>query len=486
TRFLCYSLNVLHLEESELFEKHGFHFAAGQRESLGKLWEHLQNEDWSEEALEEELLEVSASFWMQRLQGDPFASPLPAHLFTYVLAGLMYVGRALLGEWAIPTKDRPEIEDLGGEFAQVRDAWLCKATYSPMGYTLSLLLYGRAIAKQTGSRLMVSWSKTKELMYFMGKPIPMDDIRSMVADMTVDAEDLLLNVLMFKEGDDVRFKIPLADIEEDLTHTQRGKSFIHSNGLAGKEVEMLEDLVKGRRRQEFLDKNGQWKWGGIRKHLEDVDKFKELLLLLVHFTNQPSRGVSQSLSHFDSPKVIPRFLPERIGQLMAMYMVYVRPLTDRWEADQWALYDKMSPPSGFIWHDENGPWESSRMSRAVSNWTLHYMGRRITLQDWRHIAVSISKKLARDRGVKKADFENDDDDDDSEQYEIPDDLAASHTSKTAENYGVTIDVLKRLTAESLEIFGQVASPASSSGIRGALCCAPTTCAGPKIFRDHRY
>ena len=63
--------------------------------------------------------------------------------------------------------------------------------------------------------------------------------------------------------------------------------------------------------------------------------------------------------------------------------------------------------------------------------------------------------LFRSRGVKKADFENDDDDDDSEQYEFPDDLAASHTSKTAKNYGVTIDVLKRLTAESLEIFGQV-------------------------------
>ncbi|KFY92193.1 hypothetical protein V500_04254 [Pseudogymnoascus sp. VKM F-4518 (FW-2643)] len=255
------------------FEKHGFRFAAGQRESLGKLWEHLQNADWSEEALEEELFEISASFWMQQLQGDPFASMLwhfvgvlgidggsgqfrPAHLFTYVLAGLMYAGKALLEEWAIPTRDRPGMEDLRERFAQVRDAWLCKATYYPMGYTLSLLLYGRAVAKQTGSRLMVSWSRTKKLMYFMGKPILMDYIRNMVADMTDDAGDLLWNVLMFKEGDDVRFKIPLADIEDDLTHTQRGKSFIHSNGLAGKEVEMLEDLVNGRRRQKFLDKMG--------------------------------------------------------------------------------------------------------------------------------------------------------------------------------------------------------------------------------------
>lgn len=109
------------------------------------------------------------------------------------------------------------MEDLGERFAHVRNTWLCKATYSPMGYTLSLLLYGRSIAKETGSRLMVSWSKREELMYFMGKPILMDDIRSMVVEMTADAEDLLWNTLMFKEGEDVRFTIPLGSIEDDLT-----------------------------------------------------------------------------------------------------------------------------------------------------------------------------------------------------------------------------------------------------------------------------
>jgi hypothetical protein len=37
--------------------------------------------------------------------------------------------------------------------------------------------------------------------------------------------------------------------------TQQGKSFIYSNSLAGKEVEILEDLVNSQRKQEFLDKN---------------------------------------------------------------------------------------------------------------------------------------------------------------------------------------------------------------------------------------
>jgi hypothetical protein len=60
---------------------------------------------------------------------------------------------------------------------------------------------------------------------------------------------------MFKEGDNVRFTILLAGIKDDLTQTQREQSFIYSNGLVGKEVEMLEDLINGRRKWEFLDKD---------------------------------------------------------------------------------------------------------------------------------------------------------------------------------------------------------------------------------------
>ncbi|KFY00458.1 hypothetical protein V490_01342 [Pseudogymnoascus sp. VKM F-3557] len=58
------------------------------------------------------------------------------------------------------------------------------------------------------------------------------------------------------------------------------------------------------------------------------------------------------------------------------------------------------------------------------------------------------------QGSVKADFE-DGDDDDFERYEAPDDIAACYTGRTAVNYGVMIHVLKRLTADSLEVFGQV-------------------------------
>ncbi|KAL9572225.1 hypothetical protein ACKAV7_003638 [Fusarium commune] len=158
----------------------------------------------------------------------------------------------------------------------------------------------------------------------------------MVAKMMADAEDLLWGQLMFKEGNDERFVIPLAGIEDDLTQTRRGQSFIYRNGLAGKEVEMLEDLITSSRKTDLLDQTGEW-------------KFEEFLLLLAHITGgQPSRGeeitglrlinginrdcnifiidgevilVTQyhkSLAHFDLPKVIPCFLPRQIRQLSSL------------------------------------------------------------------------------------------------------------------------------------------------------------------------
>ncbi|KAK2667265.1 Helicase, C-terminal, partial [Fusarium oxysporum f. sp. vasinfectum] len=281
--------------------------------------------------------------------------------------------------------------------------------------------------------------------------------------MTADAEDLLWGQLMFKEGNDERFVIPLAGIEDDLTQTRRGQSFIHRNGLAGKEVEMLEDLIASSRKTDLLDQTGEWKWAGIRKYLKLVKRFEEFLLLLAHITGgQPSRGEEitglRLINGINRDRNI--FIIDGEVVLVTQYHKSLAHFDSPKEANKWELYrEKMAPPSDFIWHNEAAggvPWESSQISAAMGRWTSYYIGRRIMLQDWRHIAIAISKKHARDRGAGRADFEDGEDDhDESEQYEVPDDLAASHTGQTAANYGVTIDILKRLTAESLEIFGQV-------------------------------
>ncbi|KAK7390684.1 hypothetical protein QQX98_013367, partial [Neonectria punicea] len=159
-----------------------------------------------------------------------------------------------------------------------------------------------------------------------------------------------------------RFLIPLAAIQDNLTQTQRGQSFIHANGLVSREREMLQNLIARPFKKEFLNSQDEWKWPRVQQYLQKVKRFQELLLLLVHLTNHPLRGIEitglrlvnsinrdrslfiinskvvlisqyhKSLAHFDSPKVIPRILPSRIGQLMVMYIIYIRPFTDRLQA----------------------------------------------------------------------------------------------------------------------------------------------------------
>ncbi|KAL6689685.1 hypothetical protein J3F84DRAFT_406238 [Trichoderma pleuroticola] len=70
--FLCYCINVLSLESDTLLEKHSFSFTAPHFVAV---------------------LGINSESRQLR----------PAHLFTYILAGIVYISRALLAEYIILT-----------------------------------------------------------------------------------------------------------------------------------------------------------------------------------------------------------------------------------------------------------------------------------------------------------------------------------------------------------------------------------------------
>ena len=208
-RFLCYCMRALPLDAAELASQHAFSFTSAQRGRLERLRSRLQatvaaaaaanigggdsssrssfrqgegegeeegevaSSQLEEEVLQEEVLQVLASFWMQRLPGDPFTSPLwhfvavlgidgetgqlrLAHHFTNILAGLLYTGRAVVAEAALPSRDRAAMADLPERLAAARESWLCKSSYAPMAYMLSLsAICGRTVRKE----LLFSHSK---------------------------------------------------------------------------------------------------------------------------------------------------------------------------------------------------------------------------------------------------------------------------------------------------------------------------------------
>ena len=102
-----------------------------------------------------------------------------------------------------------------------------------------------------------------------------------------------------------------------------------------------------------------WRARLVRSYLRRTDRFLELLLLAIHITGgQPARGTEitglrhrngllqdrnifimdgqvvfvtryhKSQSQWDKPKVVPRFLPWRVGQLIALHLAYLQPFKE--------------------------------------------------------------------------------------------------------------------------------------------------------------
>src|SRR5439155_12527113 len=141
-----------------------------------------------------------------------------------------------------------------------------------------------------------------------------------------------------------------------------------------------------------MRRNGDWKSRLIKRYLRKIDRFREVLLFCTHVSaKQPVRGTEilgarhqngflqdrniyitdgrvvmitryhKSQSQFDMPKVISRFLPWRVGQLMVVYLGYVRPFVEHLTVQVHG-----SGFSDHVWADSRGPWEIDRLTSVIS------------------------------------------------------------------------------------------------------------------------
>ena len=157
----------------------------------------------------------------------------------------------------------------------------------------------------------------------------------------------------------------------------------------------------------------------------------------------------KSQSQWDKPKVVPRFLPWRVGQLMAVYLAYVRPFHEylRVQVLGGGFHD-------YVWADERGPWETERLTRVLARETEKGIKNRLTTHDYRHAAVGIGRVVVGEgfgRGYQ-------DEIGEIEEAEIEEGESALElqngrtTGIGVVHYGVPVDIVKHLSVRSLETF----------------------------------
>ena len=131
-------------------------------------------------------------------------------------------------------------------------------------------------------------------------------------------------------------------------------------------------------------------------------------------------------------KIIHRYLPREVGELVIQYMWLVLPFQRQMEALVW----KKARESEYMWpKDVHGKqWTSERMRKVLKEVTAVGLGCELTIQGYREIAIAISRRFM--RGKRK--FQDDEGEDDAAAQFDPDsitreiaDTQAGHTSHIA-------------------------------------------------------
>jgi hypothetical protein len=87
---------------------------------------------------------------------------------------------------------------------------------------------------------------------------------------------------------------------------------------------------------------------------------------------------------WDKLKIVLRFLPPQLGQVMAVYLVYVQPF-----CEYLTLQVLGGSYSNYVWHDAQGVWDTSWLTRVLKRETGKRLGVVLyTLEYW-HTAVGI-------------------------------------------------------------------------------------------------
>ena len=445
------------------------------------------------------LLKLIGSFIFQNLDQELFESPLihflailgideqmnrlrDANNYSFMLAGVVYCVRVMAAEILLPMAERKDQGEAERKhFLRERKLYLADGSYSPMSTMISLLAYGKYVAFNTSNAGSTQWSADKKILYFHGRPIIIQRFLKMTGLVMDEAEKMLWDELMWTGKED-RFIVPLDKIVDDVTFTKRGISFASrpSNGFNDGIKWMLNQMGKHENGRK-LRKNKNWDVRYIRRYLRKIDVFLELLLLLVHTTaGQPARGTEitsvrhrngflqdrnifvidgrvvfitryhKSQSQFDAPKIIPRFLPWRVGQLVSVYLGYVQRFKEHL-----LVQAQNGGWSDYLWANASGPWETERLTRIIARETATKLGNRLTTLDYRHVAITMGRMFVGDRfgqGYKEEIGEVEEPEMEVE-FESELELQAGRSEKTgAQRYGVSTDIIKHLSVRSMEVF----------------------------------
>lgn len=315
---------------------------------------------------------------------------------------------------------------------QMMDRFMVRGSHGPMQWMLDLRTYGLKIHYNTTSRGHVEWVGQDELLY-KELQFTMAQFRSMVHGLVDASRRVLMEDLLFSNSPSAESvpSIPWESLRDNPTDERPGWNFLQDQRThmpVDGERWLFEWVGQNARiRNQFMKPGTR---SGVdqqevKRYMDRVVAFREKLIVLIHIAGgQPARGPEiMSIRHSNTRKgghrnifiedgqvvfvtryhkgyavsgdvkIIHRYLPREVGELVVYYMWLVLPFQQRMEAMVWekeAISSHMWPadPSG-------RKWTTDRLREALKRETSIGLSQALTIAAYREIAIGISRRFLR-------------------------------------------------------------------------------------------
>ncbi len=344
--------------------------------------------------------------------------------YTSKLSALIYCVRLCLLEFSLPRSAHPaigwEVRPRTGNLRRlnkVRERFMCYGCQAPMGELLSLRAYGRAISHSDGPCFRVQWSEDSETVAWEHGRLEMDQLRRL-GSTAVQSATTSMARLMYGLAPAIK----LESVRDQISSQRQGYSFVRdpANQLDTAYLDLSSRACLNP--LDGLMASESWQLDAVRRYLsEETNLLVQLMLMLylrggqaartteffsIECYNGPStsRGVyvhdgsivyitrhSKAWRATNHEFQVARYLPRQDSELLATYLVYVRPFTDMLyrvcygqNRERRLLFASSERPER--------PWTADVLTKALKLLTQDVCGTPFGVQVYRQLSVAVTER----------------------------------------------------------------------------------------------
>lgn len=314
-----------------------------------------------------------------------------AYHYTPMLSGFIKISQLLVIQYAINGAEAGLVAHPADLLDELRDRFMIHGTRSPFSWACRLRIYGKKVRDSTTCLGYISWTDDNQHVSYRNiSNLGMEQFKRFVRTQVEQAQIQLEHLLLLhseQEREDMGLAFCMHRLVDNPAESLCGWNFLQDNRnmdgeLPDRKEWMLNRIIDNDwLRDEFMEVDAigkiVWNQRAVRAYEEKIVAFLKRLLLLVHMTSgQPARGTELlSLRHSNtmqghhrnifidngmvstvtswhkgysvtgSTKIIHRYLPNQVGELLVYYLWVVLPF---WQELEVLALRRTGPPSPFL------------------------------------------------------------------------------------------------------------------------------------------